>query len=160
MTGKNRFGKFDVNKKEIMDTENVPKTFAIGLWSYCAFMLIISKCHVSQSCRLIIPHRNSIFFFETKKLCHPRASWVPFLNLVFRGQWGSTMILRGGGGSIFLALKVKDDFTKCYDIILIPISDSWASFLSRKMIGCALFFFPSGLLTGSQNTINLILGEF
>lgn len=67
---------------------------------------------------------------------------------------------KGGGGGIFLALKVKDDVTKCYDIILIPISDSWASFLSRKMIGCALFFFPSGLLTGSQNTINLILGEF
>ena len=68
-----------------------------------------------------------------------------------------------GGGGIFLALKVKDDVTKCYDIILIPISDSWVSFLSRKMIGCALFFFfffPSGLLTGSQNTINLILGEF
>ena len=69
------------------------------------------------------------------------------------------MILRRGGGGIFLALKVKDNVTKCYDIILIPISDSWASFLSRKMIGCA-FFFPSGLLTGSQNTINLILGEF
>lgn len=50
---------------------------------------------------------------------------------------------KGGGGGIFLALKVKDDVTKCYDIILIPISDSWASFLSRKMIGCALFFFFS-----------------
>lgn len=64
MTGKNLFGKFDVNEKEIMDTENAPKTFAIGLWSYCAVMLIISKCNVSADLTFLTGIQ---FFFRYKE---------------------------------------------------------------------------------------------